>query len=109
MEWFAHFYCVTEYQALQCIVGLKKVRDKSLDLINESNELASLSNAQQLIFDSILKNHSANHLLHGVTGSGKTQIYAHLIQHCIKQSKQAILLIPEISLTPQFTAFFRSF
>ena len=61
---------------------------------------------RQLIFDSILKNHSENHLLHGVTGSGKTQIYAHLIQNCIKQSKQAILLIPEISLTPQFTAFF---
>ena len=106
MEWFAHFYCVTEYQALQCIVGLKKLRLNAFKELSNSNELASLSGSQQLIFDSIIHNYLRNHLLHGVTGSGKTQIYAHLIQNCILQSRQAILLIPEISLTPQFTSFF---
>ncbi|MBU5672881.1 primosomal protein N' [Paenibacillus brevis] len=46
-------------------------------------------------------------LLHGVTGSGKTEVYLQTIERCIAQDRQAIVLVPEISLTPQMVERFK--
>jgi len=48
------------------------------------------------------------HLLAGVTGSGKTEVYLQAITHCLKRGQQALVLIPEIGLTPQTLARFRA-
>ncbi len=64
-----------------------------------------LNPAQQEVFSGLRAQTEQNPpgvaLLYGVTGSGKTAVYIKLIEECLKKGRQAILLVPEISLTPQ--------
>ena len=64
-----------------------------------------LSDVQQSAYASIVEQFSKKQtvLLHGVTSSGKTEIYIHLIKDVIKTGKQALFLLPEIALTTQIT------
>ena len=76
--------------------------------ISESNIV--LSPEQKTAIDTIGKGISKSggiFLLHGVTGSGKTEVYMHLVEKSLKDNKRAIILVPEISLTPQTVGHFK--
>lgn len=70
-----------------------------------SNTLPLLSESQTIIYQKILDSFSKNQitLLHGVTSSGKTEIYIHLISQILQRGDQALFLVPEIALTTQLT------
>lgn len=67
-----------------------------------------LNNQQQQAVDTITKSKYQTFLLHGVTGSGKTEVYINCIKDCLSKNKTAIMLVPEISLTPQMFARFKN-
>ena len=60
-----------------------------------------LTTDQKEVVSKVDLNSSNVYLLHGVTGSGKTEVYMEWIEECLKEGKTAIMLVPEISLTPQ--------
>ena len=67
----------------------------------------SLYQSQQTAIDAINSHGFASYLLDGVTGSGKTEIYLQSIEKVLRYGRQALVLIPEISLTPQTEKRFR--
>ena len=82
--------------------------NKAIDLYSSiplKNEPILLTEEQQAAYDALLPGledaapHSA--LLYGVTGSGKTLVFLKLIEHCLQMGRRALVLVPEISLTPQ--------
>lgn len=67
----------------------------------QTNATLILNEEQKAARDNILSSPNKVFLLHGVTGSGKTEVYMDVIEHYIKENKQSIMLVPEISLTTQ--------
>lgn len=74
----------------------------------EKKDLNVLTSSQEKAYNDILNCKNMVCLLRGVTGSGKTEIYMHLIKNILSSGKKAIVLVPEISLTTQLIDRFKS-
>ncbi|MBU1019551.1 MAG: primosomal protein N' [Patescibacteria group bacterium] len=103
-----HYIC-NLYKAFKLFLPNKIWNLKGKNEIPEIKEAfkkphLTLTKAQKDALKAIEK--SQKHLIHGVTGSGKTEIYLQLAYKLAKEGKQTLILVPEISLTPQLTNYF---
>ena len=103
--------------SVSAIATLKKYNileelEEEVYRINNSNIIYSndiiLTEEQEAVKNKVLNQKNFKpFLLHGVTGSGKTEVYISIISELIKKDKTALVLVPEISLTPQFVSKFQ--
>ncbi|MFC1655905.1 primosomal protein N' [Patescibacteria group bacterium] len=112
-RWISDYYKCSLQKVLQLFLPPKFYSDDKVEkYFEESNknteikEKFSLTAAQKEALDKIIKTKKTCSLLHGVTSSGKTEIYLHLVEKYLEEGKQSILVVPEISLTPQMVQYF---
>jgi len=121
-KWLSKYYFCSLGEAIEAAIpgGLKKgrvsvkprlLKEKSPEAKEASKSPPILNSEQKAalreISDAIEKSLFHVFLLHGITGSGKTEVYIRAIKRVLKKDKDAILLVPEISLTPQTIERFR--
>lgn len=88
------------------ILKEKKEIKRTPFVIKHDDKRVILNDSQRLAFNEISEDKT--YLLHGVTGSGKTEVYMNLIERELERGKNAIMLVPEISLTPQIMSNFKA-
>lgn len=110
---FIHsYYCCTISKAYSLFLSKKLLKVRSLKKISEFEEkenlqtniqenLFELNQNQEEIYKKIQESTSLFHLIHGITGSGKTEIYMHLIKDALHKNQDVLFLVPQLSLLPQ--------
>ncbi|MBE0500347.1 MAG: primosomal protein N' [Desulfuromonadales bacterium] len=90
----------------------ERIRDPFRDSLPPADKIVIPGEEQAVAINRLLQEFDKNSfscaLLHGVTGSGKTEIYLRLIEAVLANNKQALVLVPEIALTPQLVGRFRA-
>jgi len=121
LEWLSHYYIYPLGMTMDLAYPpLKKAKEKKSIKIKVNRKAAviptqqldkikkpDLTTEQKACIDSItIDDQFRTHLVFGVTGSGKTEIYLRLLEKVLSQDKSALVLVPEISLTPQLVRRF---
>ncbi|MFA6024527.1 MAG: primosomal protein N' [Candidatus Gracilibacteria bacterium] len=114
-EWIAEYYFCSKYDAFRLMlpknIFRKQIKErKSKPEVQKIKEevIHTLTPEQGKIVKTILEEKPKVSLIRGITGSGKTEIYKHLIKNFIQKGEQCLLLVPEISLTPQLLHYFEA-
>ncbi len=110
-EWMSDYYATRLAVTLQAMLpkGLEKKRRPKTDVPTKVTRSAfehKLSSEQEEAVATISSSTAITHLLRGVTGSGKTRVYQELAKLSLIQNESVLILVPEISLTPQLAAEF---
>lgn len=88
------------------ILSIQKNKVNRLKISDKSQNKVKLTSLQKSCVKDILKSTDKPIVLYGVTGSGKTEVYMNVIDKVLSQGKTALMLVPEISLTPQMVRVF---
>ena len=112
--WLAEYYRCPLSSVVQAALprGITKNRRKSAEITNDlynPNQENPLSSAQKRCIKELTDNKANTLLLHGITGSGKTNIYIALAKSVLAGGKSVILLVPEIALTSQLVRNFQQY
>lgn len=108
-KWISDYYSSPLQGAISLFLPPKFYGAESLKISKhvDINEKHSLTTAQKEAMEKILNSGKKTVLLHGITGSGKTEIYLHLVEKSMHKGKQSMMVVPEISLTPQTVKYFQ--
>jgi primosomal protein N' (replication factor Y) len=118
IKWISSYYFTPLHRVIKLFVPKRIFQNKPIRKstkkhpatkeIEQKIETAKkvFNEEQKAAFETIINSGTNKFLIHGITGSGKTEIYVKLAAHYIKQEKQVLILVPEISLTPQTIDYF---
>ncbi len=106
--WMSDYYFCPPYKVLKLFFPASITKKKKLhewipleETEVETHKKLTLTKDQENAVDSIFKTEKQTILLHGITGSGKTEIYRRIAENALKKDRQILILVPEITLTPQ--------
>jgi primosomal protein N' (replication factor Y) len=110
-QWISQYYGARLTTVLQTVLpqGLGKTRrqkERSQNKTTRGSKEIPLNQEQSAAVTAIEGSNQITHLLHGVTGSGKTRVYQEVAKKTLASQKSVLVLVPEIALTPQLAAEF---
>lgn len=112
IDWMSQYYFCPLHKILKLFIPKRVFDNKPIKRLPkekpapEKGQIKELTDDQKNAIDSIISSPLNNFLIHGITGSGKTEIYVKLAEHFIQNNQQVLILVPEISLTPQTIEYF---
>lgn len=117
LDRISEYYFCSKNQALKLFLPGGVLRQKKMEAPTRKSKKKeepktkttkpkTLTGEQKTVLETIRTSDKQKFLIHGITGSGKTEIYLQLAKKAASEGKGVIILVPEISLTPQLTAYF---